>query len=290
MSTLLFTLKFYHHYYRDGVIPDAELIPEASTSKMMSRLKLGLVKSGGSYRLYYFGSNTTSAFLAYLCDLLDGSALTFYLAGCDSNFVNISDVPLDWCGAIAYSNAVKKQIPEVDQLMGSKDGYLLMPDFSESKKINCSAGSVLSEVVINPVLLGKDMEINTSPEYSVSINARQTRWYYYVINRSQVKLFQPQITDLSGESFEPAEEVLAVNGEKALLFSSGTKTFPLHEVALKKFNLVDFVDPKRHQPNKINIKRSKTLIDDLPVPTADVINIKVEGSQRYAYSEMYVYL
>jgi hypothetical protein len=129
-------------------------------------------------------------------------------------------------------------------------------------------------------IINKSKENNT-PFYAVSFAQRNTQWQYYIINRSQVALANPQIKDRSVVLNGP-ENVTIANGQQALFFSSGENLLPLQEQPAYRFALMNAAQNGN--------ATSKMVLRGLPNPNPSHFELVQVAGQTQVSSPMYVYL
>ncbi|MGZ5051482.1 MAG: hypothetical protein ACXWF8_13305 [Methylobacter sp.] len=286
MDNRLFEIRLFHQYYDDGVMQNIRLQPDHATQAFLDRYRLIARQTPGIYALHYFGSSTASTFTQALNQLLNGRPLVFNLLNNDNGFAVFTDLPIDWCGQLEYSS--QNTEPDASET----------PDRNTSQTIklatqlrprNAASTSVIGQVAIYPQDLLTDTGEMRRPMFAIKMKARLTHWRYYVFNRSQIKLTHPVINNAQGIEFEPPEPVTLENGEQALLFSSGERTFALSETIKSPFNLINFITNFPDQPQQAR-SNAKKLIAGLPIPKTDTLMIEMRNGHQYVYSPMYVYL
>lgn len=251
----LLQIRLFHQYYTDGLLHHVDVIPDAATQQFLNHYGLVAQSTAGRYSLCYFGAGTVSAFRAALNRLLDQQPLVFNLMGSMAHFNVISDLPLNWCGHLSYSSKNTLPSPSALELVSDLSPLVL--------------AAAIGQIAIYP-------DQNQSC-FDIHIKARQTRWDYYLFNRSRLKLNQPVVTNHQGIEFKTPLSVTWDSGESALLFSSGEQAFVMSERAHTRFDLVVQ-------------QASKPLINRLPIPQADNLTVKITDGKPLAYSEMYLYL
>lgn len=112
-------------------------------------------------------------------------------------------------------------------------------------------------------------------------------WVYYLVNRSQTKLNNPMICNKERYFFDGPEPVVLSNGEKGLSFNSGERLFPLEQVPTKLFDLVDRLPASMHTEFQ---SVEHCLIQGLPTPNKGQFSVRQKDTNKYVFSEMYIYL
>ena len=285
MKNRLFEIHLFHQYYDDGVMQNMRLRPDRATQAFLDRYRLIARQAQGIYALHYFGSSSALDFTQSLSRLLDGCPLIFDLLISNDSFAVITDLPVNWCGQLQYSS---RNVEPQQQEQSTEQTQPIELTMQLAPRTITSA-SVVGQVAIYPQDLLTGEGNMRQPLFTVRMKARHTHWHYYVFNRSQLKLTRLAVNNAQGIEFESPEPVTLGNGEQALLFSSGERTFALRETVKTPFNLVNFMpvvaDQSRHSRSS-----AKQLIVGLPIPKTDTLMIEMRGGHQYVYSPMYVYL
>ena len=136
-----------------------------------------------------------------------------------------------------------------------------------------------------------DLQAETgNREYSIKMKARSTHWFYYILNRSRIKLNSPVITNYQGLEFSDPEEVTLSGGEKALRFTSGDNEFQFQETSEIKMNFVNYPNNQAATTDGSGNSKGRTLIKGLPVSSINRIGVLEQEGQQIQYSEIYAYL
>ena len=260
---------------------EVSLAPDHRTKELIDRYGLQESQINGVYSLFSTMNRDKTKFLAYLRCLLGAQPLCFSMISSNPNFAIISDLPVRWCGQLAYSSYAVES--NYDSSQNTKKLTMKL-----SKKTSWYADAVGQISIYLDDLIEEDGTIRDQ-DYSVTMNARLTYWCYYVINRNNIRISIPKVTNHSGIVFDGPKSVEIANGETAMMYTSGSMQFPFAESPKHKFDLINF--PSR-RPNSNGTAKSKgrTLIRGLPVPRGNSINIRSPNGGRSVYSDMYVYL
>lgn len=280
MDNRLMQIRLFHQYYDNGVLQNMQLQPDHATQIFLDRYRLTARQTQGVYELYYFGSSAVGAFTQSLSRLLDERPLVFNLLSNDDNFAIITDLPVNWRGQLHYSSQHIEPPIEQDQPVELLMQLILRTIVS---------ASVIGQIAVYPQDLLSDDGNPRRPLFTIRMKARSTHWHYYVVNRSQLKLTNLAVNNAQGIEFEAPEPVMLRNGEQALLFRSGERSFALSETVKAPFNLVNFMPVESDQP-RYSRSSAKQLITGLPIPKTDVLTIEMHDGHQYVYSPMYVYL
>ena len=274
MISLLFQIEFRHDYYSDGRFQDITVTADKDTQTLIDRYQLITRLENSVFSCYATNNSPPGDFLRYLSELYHNKPFIFHLNSSMRDFNIITDLPLDWSGQIILNNdnVVKdeKDNIELKQVLSTR----MVHDDNRISVIRLFPGEIFS---------GND----GNNKYLVKFVSRKTRWQYFVINRSQIKLNQPEITNENNVVFFRRDNALTPTGENALRFDSGDFVFPIRQAPVEQFDLVDSIETSSGE----NAQRiENVLIKGLPTPKNNQINVAaVKGEQR-VYSDVYVYL
>lgn len=273
----LFKIEFLHNYFSSGAFNGCQLRADSATQEIINRFRLTTRMAGGVFSLYTNSAADPSGTVKYLQEVLNGQSLNFHLFYSANGFTAMTGLPLNWVGQLQFSSKVVAQDDE------NKLAKTLVPELSARSVFK---DDVVALVKIYPEdLLGPNVK---KLHYRVSLDARKAHWIYYVINRSQIKLKSPMITNQRKIQFMGPDEITLENGEPALCFNSGKLQFPMQKNPQEIFNLIDRVTPLIHTDSR-TIERC--LIRGLPTPQDDqLLNVKQLDGSQYAFFAMHVYL
>lgn len=276
---LLFQINLFHQYYDKGVMKDIQIMPDSKTKEWMDRYRLLMRKGPGRFSLYYSAKFEEVSFFQSLSNTMGDLPFVFYMISDNPYFDVISDLPVSWCGQLTFSSRKTKK--EADQ------SIVLEMQLGPQK--TWKAG-VTGTVSIYPDDLFAMTGNLKKREYSIKMKARSTHWFYYVLNRSRLKLIRPAITNQRGIEFNDAKKVTLTNGEEALRFTSGEEKFLFQETPKIKMDLVNYPETKNKNANGTNALKARTLIKGLPVPGTSQLGVQEREGKQFEYSEIYVYL
>lgn len=277
MNNMLLQIRVFHQYYDDNLIHQIMLQPDDTTSRFLLRYGLILKQDLGGISIYFFGTGGFTSFCQSLTRLLTYQPLVFNIKADSQKFMVISELPINTLGQLHYSSFDSRNTYE--QIVELKQTLLTGKSHDEL---------TVGQISIYPQDLFNNLGKRVNRCFDIRIEARQTYWFYYVFNRSGVKLQQPMITKNKEVLFEPPVEVTFDNGEPALLFSSGHKRLSLSETIKTPLMLVNN-NTSDHSTANNSIVTSK-LLKILPIPQTDKLNTTMRNKQRHASSDMYVYI
>lgn len=280
MKSLILNLTLLHKYYQNGLMQNINLVADRNTQLAIQRYRLLPHNTTGQYSLYHMGNSTPQSLIKTLKSFLNGAPLTFFLIPTQSNFMVISDLPINWCGQLHYSS-------QRTSSGGESDAVALIPELIPLSDISNGA---VARVDIYPEDLMDNETGNLHCLFSIQIKNRQTHWHYYVFNRSKVKMNAPAITDFKGFDFDSGKHIESKDNVDVWLFTSGERVLPLQEKIEHPFNLVNYTDSSYMQMDHGGKSKVKFLLGGLPLPNTEEINIKLYQGEQYVCSEMYVYV
>lgn len=262
MIKQLFQITFFHSYFADGKLDNFGILADDATTDIINKYRLLARIDNGIFSLHTVFQEGALGFVTYLSQQAPDLQLRFFLTYDPAEFFFITDLPFDWVGQLALCSA---------------------------SGVACDAGTRLSAVpcertvntenviAIISISLADVLRLGGSKvAYVCDFQARQLRWTYYLVNRSQVKLNQPVIRNQDGYSFLGPEAIVLPSGEKALCFSSGTTVFPLQKNPTVMFDLVDSVAlPLQAKDAAIE----RCLIKSLPTPNQAQLSLRQSARQ-----------
>ena len=287
MTTLLFQIAIFHAWFKNGMLENVHLNADAETAQLIKRYRLMARMEHGVFYLFSSFQSDTAALLRILEVQLEERPLRFLVNFSPSQFVSITDVPLDWIGKVYFSSKNNEENIE-------KNTITLLAEYSKKELAAVRPGyiadgscadQVIGEILIYPANLlsaaGKKIA------YEIFFNARVLHWLYYLVNQSQKNLYNPTIIGEGGLIFNPPQAVVLPNGQNALSFSSGNLQFSLQQFPTIYFNLIDRLpDPLRAHQQTVD----RLLMKGLPTPELGQIATKSVAGKQYVFTEMYIYL
>ncbi len=277
MIGCLFVLELEHAYFTDGRFDGCTLRPDQPTQALMTRHGLALRKNQGSWGLYTSHGDDLPAFVQYLCETIGQESIRFFLEYAAADFFSMTELPLDWAGQIQLST---QSVAPASASAGN--AVVLQPLLVPRTAEHIAA---IGEFVVYLA----DLKENGGHgvRYTAAFKARQSRWMYYLINRSRIKLTDPAIRNLNQEYFDGPENVVLPNGEAALCFTSGERLFPLQQVPTNVFDLFNRSEMSFQadaQPSE------QCVIKGLPTPAPGQISVRREAGESFVFSAMHVYV
>lgn len=278
-ATLLFRISLFHSYYDDGMMKDAQLVPNPDTQAWMERYRLLVQQRNGVFSLYYFGARPVAEMVTHLRRMMVDQPWQFFITYQNPYFNIITELPINWSGSLEYTSQQTTQ--EAEQT--------LQLNRNLSSNTVGWPGSIGTLSLFLADLFNENGTIKTT-HYVIRMQVRQTYWYYYLFNRSPIKLISPMITNHEDIAFEASEQVTMPTGEEALRFISGNQTFPFQETPKIKLDLVNFPNAEQSNGTQGELGQSRTLRKGLPTPNGNQMGIQIKDGGPHVYSEIYVYL
>ncbi|MDR7211082.1 hypothetical protein [Flavobacterium piscis] len=265
---IIFSVQVFHEYFEKGICNCLVFQPNRNTTNLINRYGFKINQNENGFHFY---SNTPKDITTYLTYIETNSQQNFFefdITTTDSNFTVFTELPTNWIGQFVYTSS---------NVLKENEKLALKTDYSSS------ANSVIigSLKIYFRDLIGLINKI-TECNYAITFESRATQWRYYIINKSDVSLNNPEIISKNPIAFEQAITVTVQNGRKALLFSSGENFMKMSKVAKYKFDLVD-------KSNTTNQTR-KIIFKGLPNPGPNNIGLEEENKEKIVTSSMYVYI
>lgn len=277
MIGCLFTVELRHLYFNSSNFDACELRPDAQTYAVMQRHGLMLRKNGAVWGLYSSTVSSQTEIVKYLAQAASIESLSFLLEYPCDTFFSITNLPLDWIGQINFDSRQTHTVTN-----GSGATTVLTPQYlPRVLKGNHFIGQMNFNVAQLYQLGAKDLS------FSISFDARRLHWLYYLINRSGLKLADPAIRNQHHEYFEGPEPIVLSNGDAALRFTSGNKTFPLQQAPTNVFDLFNRLKVTFQSEGQTI---EQCVVKGLPTPEPGQIAVDQSAGQDYVFSAMRVYV
>lgn len=267
----MFGVAVYHTFYDNNKCNCLNFTPSAKTLKVLDKFgfKINLVTNG--FELFSNTKSSVSNLLDYILKTTQQDYFEFDINCTNPNFILFTALPINWLGEINYSSQdPKNQI--------NKDSTILNQTL-ETKPMSPYFG--------NLKIYFDDIKKSTNPLlFEINFTARATQWQYYFINKNNVQLNEPSITEKENIQFDGPQKMTLQTGEQALLFTSGTNNIVLSEKPKYKFDLISKTNSNPSLPTN---SKGKIIFKGLPVPDVSRIGI-IENQNHQVTSPMYIYL
>ncbi|MDU8498217.1 hypothetical protein RYB01_03365 [Pseudomonas syringae] len=265
----MFEVELRHDYFSDGVLAGFRVVPDEVTARLLARYRLMMRFEQGVFSL--LAENADDRLVAYLLEQSQAVPLTFSLAGDQGHFLFITDLPLDWTGVLQLGSGNTRK--------NAAGQFEMLPTLNDQAVV---ANDAVATVCMD---LHDLLTTGCGQRYIIDFNSRSVHWQYYLINRSEVDLKSPAISDASGRLLEGPVVMMFPDGEQALQFSSGIEVYPLRQVPDRQFNLVD-----RLEVISAGQSVERVLIKGLPTPGPGQLITSSDPRSSRAVCAMYVYL
>ena len=267
----IFRLKVCHSYFSNGICKDLVFVPGSSTRKLLERYRFDFKKLPDGFECFI---NTTYSPQAFLNSITCATGKTYFDFDIETtnSFYNYTNLSTSNLNQLVYSSS---------NIISNNESYIINAETAEETG-NCFAKL---KIFFNDIL--KLMSSELPALLSIHFEARATQWQYYIINRSEVPLKNPAVSDKTGISFSGPENVTMPTGEKALLFTSGTTLLPLKEDSNYRFNLINISGSTAYATMK---PTEKIIYKNLPNPNPDTMGFTNPDIANMLSSPMFVYL
>lgn len=263
---IILKVDISHEYYKDTTCRGLKIVPNATSSSVLTRFGLKFYPYEGGFEILY-PANRITQLLRYVRNALHISCFEFGAIAKNEAFRLFTEIPMNRLGFYSYDSR---------RLAGeSENDSEMKPVFVED-----SHGSI----VLNFKIHFDDL-INGENTYQVKLNSRRTCWEYYVFNQEEKYFENLQIKSKGDHTvvFVNKGPKTMENGQTATIFSSGNTLLSLSEYSIYQFDLVNIKSVKDAKD------RSNTVFNGLPVPRPENIETQDSGEEPVA-SMIYVYV
>ncbi|WP_298423861.1 hypothetical protein [uncultured Kordia sp.] len=264
--TSLFSIAILHTYFVSGICESLVFNPSSESKKIIDTYGLIIRKMPDGFQVYTSTNQPIKDYLNYIKQVTGADTFEFNGVVTDQNFYNYTaEIPVNEIGILSYENNGKTSVPTILEKAFSPQ--------SDTEDI------VLIKIKFEDII--NVQENNTNLTFQVQLTARKTQWQYYIINNSNQNYHKIAIQSNTEEvQFSNEGEVTLQNGQKAVLFSSGTTTIPLKNKSQYSFEIIN-------TKQTIAGNRKETIFKGLPIPNTS--NLKILEDNNIA-SPMYVYI
>lgn len=272
---MLFKVSIFHSYFENGYCNCLYVNFKPSTSFLLKRFGFRLKNTANGVEFYANSANVADL-LPYVSRATGLTSFDFDLITTNDCFNYFTDLPLNWMGQLEYDSQSELNLQE-------QNAITLIPNLNE-----LGYQPILGSLCIHFDQLMSSANQSTALQFAIDYKARATQWQYYIINKSAMKLLNPQITGKSGIKFEGPQNITIETGEQAMLFSSTENLISSSGFPTYKFDLVDAPLPYENDGMNSSII-AKRIVKGLPAPRITRVgNLKVET--KLVSSPMYVYV
>lgn len=270
----LFTTAVYHTYFDNHKCNCLHFIPNNKTEKILKKFGFRINTVSNGFDLFSSTTSTLSNLLDYISKTSTQDYFEFNIKCSNPNFILFTALPVNWLGEITYASQDNK-----NQI---NNGTVTLNPTLETKTMAPFFGNL--KIYFEDILKNQN---STSLQFEINFKARATQWQYYFINKNDIPLPNPAITEKENIQFDGPQQVTLQTGEKALLFTSNNTDIVLSEKPRYKFDLIN-----KNISNETgqNNSKSKIIIKGLPVPDVSQIGIVENSKDNQVSSPMYIYL
>ena len=270
----LFTTAVYHTYFDNNKCNCLHFIPNNKTEKILKKFGFRINTVSNGFDLFSSTTSTLSNLLDYISKTSTQDHFEFNIKCSNPNFILFTALPVNWLGEITYASQDNK-----NQI---NNGTVTLNPTLETKTMAPFFGNL--KIYFEDILKNQN---STSLQFEINFKARATQWQYYFINKNDIPLPNPAITEKENIQFDGPQQVTLQTGEKALLFTSNNTHILLSEKPRYKFDLIN--KNTANESGQTNSK-SKVIIKGLPVPDVSQIGIVENSKDNQVSSPMYIYL
>lgn len=264
---LIFGLSVTHSYYKNNFCTCLQFIPCSGTAAVIKRYGFRLNQQADGFQLYLDAVSSPVSLFNHIENVTGASSFDFKICSMLSDFSVITNWPVNWKGQFQFNSS-----NSLNTIAG--ETFLLQQELQTAAATGGSLKLYFKDIL--------GMYAAGVTKYSISFEARSTRWQYFIVNRSDVHFNKLTVKDKKGFVFEGQTEVPTPAGEKAFLFSS-PQNLPLKQEPEYVFDLVNIQQSSNYNGSNIIYK-------GLPTPGTSLIETVVMNGRTEVLSPMYVYL
>lgn len=265
---IVFSIQVFHEYFEKGTCKCVEIQPNKATANTINRYGFKINRNENAFEFYSNVPKNISDYLNYIQANSEQDCFEFDLTSSDSNFTLYTELPTNWTNSFIYTSS--------NTVYENQKIVLTAASIPNSGSVSIGSVKIYFKDII--ALISTNNECN----YAIKYESRATQWRYYIINKSEILLNNPEIVSKIPVVFEQAITVTLQNGNRALLFSSGENFMKMSEIPKYKFDLVD--------KSTISNQKGKTIFKGLPNPRPNNIGLEEENKEKIVTSSMYVYI
>ncbi len=273
---ILCAINISHTYFEVGVANGMTLKPDRLTDQILKKYRFKLNESINNLMLYSVSDQSIGNQLGYIESVTGQDHFTLDIYSSTQAFYVYTELPEKWKGTIQYNSG------DSEKTEGSK-GMTLIPDYELTTQ-----SAIVGQVKIYFSDLIRESETQSAIIYNIHFTARKTQWNYYVVNKSPQKMNEPFIKVDGEVTFNSAQPVTLITGEKALLISSGDNYIPMRFRSDQKYDLFDYSGHSGLSQD--TSKREKKILSGLPIASPAGTIPVVKDGQHIFTSVIYVYI
>lgn len=266
--TSLFKVNVSHSYYASNVCECLVYETSIETQAIFQKYGLVLRKAADGFEVYSTTNQSTETYLNYISQVSGQTAFEFIGITTDPNFYYFTNIPMNEVGVLTFAS---------DQTNSDASNSSILLKETFVKEASTQYALKLTTKFDDIIHTKKTIE---NIAYSIQLQARDTQWIYYIINKSNQEYNQLEIQSTDQNiQFTAAAEITLQNGDKALPFISQTQISLTNEVT-HQFNLIN-------TKKTITGERKEIIFKGLPIPNPQ--NLQIQDDHTIA-SLVYVYI
>lgn len=271
----VFNVLVYHSFFDNNKCHCLHFTPNHKTHKTLHKFGFKINPVFNGFELFSNTNLSLSDILDYISKTTQDNYFEFDIKSSNPNFILFTALPINWLGTINYSS----QDPKNENSTNS----IVLNQTLETKSVSPFFGCL--KIYFED--LKKTQNSDSSLLYKINFTARATQWQYYFINKNNVTLSNPAISEKGPIQFDGPKKVTIQTGEQALLFTSNENNILLSEKPKHKF---DLVNQNTSNDSSQTHSKGKVIIKGLPVPDVSRIGIIENSANNQVASPMYIYL
>jgi len=273
---IAFRVEVFHSYFENNVCNCLRFKPGNETLKLQKRFGFKLQSNSNGFDFYADSKTSLAAVLNYISMSTGQTYFDFDIESTNPAFSYFTELPVSWKGQLLYdSSSPLNQFDNGTLILGAAMSDL--PGSLTAGKLSVHFDDLLRYTA------GKGYA-----DLCIYLNARNTQWQYFVINKSAVQFVNPVIKSNTAIEFDLPEMVTIPTGQKALLFSSGKNLIQLSKKPKYKFTLMDHAVPGTAE--QIKRPAGRIIFKGLPNPDPQHIGIVNINGNQHVSSPMYVFI
>jgi hypothetical protein len=259
---LVFRLSVFNSFYTNDECTCLVFSPDQATSKVLVKYNFKVRNIKNGIELFTEDASKLDQLLTYIQSTTYLTGFKFDINTIDPNFYNFTALPFNDLQSLSYSTNDK-----------NPDGSLSWTVANESPKLG----------TVN--FLFADLKTDLPLNYSIKFTNKETKWNYYIMQRSGISLSNPQVKGSDGSLFEAPVPIKIETGDAALLFVSSS-TIPMKERSDITYSLVDQITVSTLDSSVKN----KLIFKGLPISSPESISIDKSQVPPIFTSPIYIYI
>lgn len=270
--TEIFSIEVSHQYFGWKGNSGLKILPTDPTLKLFQKFGFNINYQSSSVRIFSSKNRVENQdYLKYIERVFEGNCFEFKLISEDTNFYNYTEITLEGLGSFNYNSSsssnTKLQDSTILNFIGLEKG-----DIQEFAKVQINFNDLAGE----------------TKRFLIKLNSMKSRWEYYLINSSGLKLESPFISQIGDKTFQKKGKKKIENNQNAILFKLEGEPIPLTRKVKYRFNLLDQLG---HSTSVLGKKNNDMVIfKGLPNPKPSELKIVSNKIGIDISSPMYIYI